>query len=138
MSVSDLPSYFSARISEREDGCWEWTGPISHEGYGRASVGGVREPAHRSVYRILVGDPGQHLHHACRNRECVNPGHLEPLDPGEHTAFHQAEIAFCPRGHEYDEENTYVAVVRGYPCRNCKACHRERERARYWSRKAAA
>jgi hypothetical protein len=38
----------------------------------------------------------------------------------------KAAITHCPRGHAYDEANTYVKKG----CRQCRACHRERMRGR--------
>ena len=40
----------------------------------------------------------------------------------------------CPAGHPYEGENLYI-----YPNgnRECRECHRVRERSRYWARKAA-
>lgn len=40
----------------------------------------------------------------------------------------------CPQGHEFTEANAYVD---GKGKRHCRACHRERQRRRYWERKAS-
>jgi hypothetical protein len=74
---------------EPTSGCWIWIGPRAAYGYGttyRVPSGG-RSYAHRVLYeaagRRLV--PGYHLHHLCGLRCCVNPDHLVPLSPAEHT-----------------------------------------------------
>lgn len=61
--------------------CWIWKGERSAHGYGL--YGG--KFAHRFVYEWLVGPvpKGIHLDHRCRQRGCVNPGHLEPVTPKE-------------------------------------------------------
>lgn len=69
----------------QENGCWEWTGTISREGYGRKTirVSGRRrsEYAHRWMYQAKIGPipAGAELDHLCRNRKCVNPAHLEAV-----------------------------------------------------------
>ncbi|MGZ6854085.1 MAG: HNH endonuclease [Mycobacteriaceae bacterium] len=79
---------------------------------------------------------GLELDHLCRNRRCVNPDHLEPVSHRENC--HRAELGVaaadimrsrthCPRGHKYDQSNTY-RTPKGY--RVCRTCHRDRERSR--------
>jgi hypothetical protein len=45
-------------------------------------------PAHRLICEQLRGPipDGLELHHKCENTRCVNPDHMEPLTPKEHTA----------------------------------------------------
>ena len=76
--------------------CWDWTGRLNRNGYGRATVyqldpqGVLRrhEPvAHRAVYELLEGPiPPKHiLDHLCRRHCCVNPKHMEPVTHAENT-----------------------------------------------------
>lgn len=128
--VADLPR----RIREKfaiEDGCWLWTAHLNHAGYGRVSLEGSMQLAHRAVYTLLVGaiPEGMHLDHLCRVRRCVNPAHLEPVTQRENTlrsTSHIAQIAArqtCPSGHPYTPENLYVSP-RGYRvCRTCSRIH---------------
>src|SRR5690348_12502203 len=63
-------------------GCWHWLGGRLNEGYGELrrpeSTKSVR--AHRVSYEYYRGPipEGLKLDHLCRNRDCVNPWHLEP------------------------------------------------------------
>lgn len=43
-----------------------------------------------------------------------------------------ADITYCPHGHEYDDENTWLDK---HGRRHCRACHRERQRIRYHRKK---
>lgn len=114
-----------------ETGCWEWSGSTAGGGYARLSVDGERVQAHRWVYEELIGDipEGRDLDHLCRNRGCVNPGHVEPvtrrenLVRGETRIAEQVEQTHCKRGHEFTEENTYVTSEGKRQCRACKRRH---------------
>lgn len=117
------------------DGCWEWTKTVNNAGYGQISVNGRQEMTHRVAYVLWVGPipDGMQLDHLCRNRPCCNPAHLEPVTPrenylrGESVCAQNARKTHCPRGHEYDEANTYVDKAGS---RNCRACDREDKRAK--------
>lgn len=121
-------------------GCITWPGYKTGNGYG---ITQVRDPeprrvlVHRLAYEVLVGPipAGLDLDHLCRVRHCLNVLHLEPVsrstnllrgDGPRLTRERKAAIATCPAGHPYDEANTYRHGTR----RHCRACHRERARAR--------
>jgi hypothetical protein len=120
------------------DECWNWIGERTPKGYGRMRHGSEREYAHRVLYELLVGPipEGSQLDHLCRNRACVRPAHLEPvtcrenLMRGQTLAAENAAKTRCPRGHPYDEVNTYVDPSGARRCRvcarNCRSARRER------------
>lgn len=63
--------------------CWIWTGPDSGAGrggdYPRMKLSGQTVAVHRVMFTNENGYiPGKkQIDHVCRNRRCVNPGHLE-------------------------------------------------------------
>jgi hypothetical protein len=69
-------------------GCWEWLGR-QLRGYAHSS--GVRP--HRRMYIAAIGPipAGCDLHHACRNKLCINPAHMQILEHRGHVAAHRRE-----------------------------------------------
>ena len=99
--------------------CWNWIGRI-RSGYGLISNGATYSsiPAHRFVYEQMVGPvpEGLELDHLCRNRRCVNPIHLEPVEHPENIdRGHKPTVnslAYCQSGHQ---------IIVGTACRACAA-----------------
>jgi len=130
-------------------GCMVWAASSRGQGYGQFWLGGAPHYAHRVSWTLANGEipPGKVLDHLCRNRACVNPLHLEVVDQqtntlrGESFAAKNAKRTHCPRGHEYTDENTYHNPPnKSHPNgqRVCRACQRERDRARYQRKRLAS
>lgn len=142
MNVDELPERLRSRIEVQADGCWLWIRGIGDNGYGRLWVPPRLRLAHRHVYELLAGPilPGLTLDHLCRVRRCVNPAHLEPCTMGENTLRSPIAVTAvnarkteCPRGHEYDADNTRLFRGKRY----CRACKLMDDRGRYARRQAA-
>lgn len=120
---------FQRRIrKDAADGCWNWTGPMTWNGYGITRFKGKNTTAHRAFWRFMRGEipDGMDLDHLCRNRLCVNTDHLEQVTRSENLR-RGFESRGCVNGHPYKPED--FSIVRrsdGSTERRCKVCHRER------------
>ncbi len=129
-------SRFWNKVDKRDDeSCWLYLGG-GGGGYGHFWLNGKNIGAHVlsfSLFKNRFPKPKYHIHHKCENPKCVNPSHLEELDPRTHMLIGNNKIAIlarkthCPKNHEYTKENTYLSK-RGM--RHCRKCHAEREGVR--------
>ncbi|CAM5427695.1 MULTISPECIES: HNH endonuclease signature motif containing protein [Streptomyces] len=129
-------------------GCWIWRG--AGNGYGRFYASGRNVLAHRWAYEYLRASIPESLvlDHLCRNAQCVNPWHLEPVSQAENLrrgngfSGRNARKTHCPRGHPLTGMNSYLAPSGGRACRTCRRsayrAHRAANRERINTRKRAA
>jgi len=148
-----LPERFWNKVKENPiTGCWEWTGHVAPNGYGRfMSSRTVETPkvrclySHRVAYQALVGCLGaMHVDHLCRNRRCCRPDHCELVTKNENTrrglaGINNALKTHCPRGHEFNDANVVFIKTkfRSGVGRRCRLCKSE-QYAAYRSKKKAS
>jgi hypothetical protein len=104
--------------------CWPWLQSCGSHGYGQTWDGRTVRLAHRVAWTLVHGPIPEDMtvDHICRNRRCCNPWHLRLLSNIDNARDNgPARRTHCPRGHPYDETNTYVNR-RGH--RICRACWR--------------
>jgi hypothetical protein len=121
-------------------GCWEWQGGHNQYGYGCFALTHEKNAlAHRYAYETFV-EPipdGLQIDHLCRNRNCVNPRHMEPVGLRENLVRGERSNQYkgrthCRAGHEYTPENTRINP---HGIRLCRTCHRlSQERAKVRAR----
>lgn len=140
---------FLSKIQMTPAGCAEWTASRNH-GYGVLIIGSRKDGtrrlvrAHRFAYESFIGPipEGVEIDHLCGNPSCVGVtpegvvlGHLKLVSHRENmrhgpNSFASTNIkkTHCPKGHPYDEGNTYIHRGKRF-CRICRAeAHRKRHR----------
>lgn len=113
--------------TEDENGCWNWNGVVS-KGYGLIKVHSQSTRVHRLMYEVFVGSipEGLVIDHLCKNKQCVNPQHLEAVTSRENTLRGSSPIAeqarqdTCKEGHEFS--------IRADGHRECKTCRKARRK----------
>ncbi len=115
------------------------------KGYAQVCLNYRMVAAHRYVWELECGPipKGLVIDHQCRNRACVNVNHLRvvtvKVNSTENVVGSAPQImaakTHCPKGHAYDEENTYHRPSGG---RQCRACERKRSMEYQRKKRAAA
>jgi hypothetical protein len=93
------------------------------------------------MYEALVGPipDGLFLDHTCRNRNCVNPQHLDPVTNkenilrGEGSPAKNARKTHCKNGHPLKGENLVRGSKGERVCRTCKNAYLKK-----WREKSVA
>ncbi len=120
--------------------CWNWIGGTDKDGYGKIYITirrgfRIKFSSHRLSYIMFKGNLKHDLFvcHSCDNPSCINPFHLEAkivLENNRDSAIRNRHynklVTHCPRGHEYNKENTYLSKDGSRSCRICrKLCDRK-------------
>ncbi len=139
ITISRLESLLSKVVID--GGCWLHT-QVHHTGYAYARIKQTRHGIHRIVKVVSTGNKipdGYVIDHLCRNRNCVNPKHLDIVtqsvnckrgDVGAYLASKMLSKERCPQNHAYTKENTYL--YKGQ--RGCKTCRNLRSSYKYYTR----
>lgn len=112
--------------------CWVWSSAsLDEKGYGRFWDGERHVKAHRYSFELAFGSMSDGLEpdHLCRNRACVNPGHLEAVTHRENSQRAAYAKGTCSQGHPLPPPGPNGRRV-------CRPCANERNR-KYKQRKEA-
>ena len=124
---------FPKFVAASGDGCLEWTGALTWDGYGRISYRGRKASAHRVALELAgrLIPVGYEVDHLCRNRRCVNPDHLDVVTRRTHAKRSIAATSErCHEGHDYSPRNTRIDPRGNRRCRACVAANSRRYQAR--------
>lgn len=125
----------NASITKRPSGCWEWTGNLSPDGYGRITAvryGYTMAAVHRIMFERENGPipEGMEVRHKCDNPPCCNPAHLEPGTHADNMCDmrerDRAKRASCKNGHPWSDEYVGYRPDGKRFCRVCKDAARKR------------
>lgn len=110
---------------------------VLNHGYPRRFVDGKYVYLNRHILEQKLGRPikeGYESCHSCNNTKCIEPEHIyegthwdnmQDLIKAGNTGFFggaEKKRTHCPKGHEYNEENTRI---NGQGSRSCRICARE-------------
>lgn len=102
----------STQYTILKNGCWKWNRSLNHKGYARCCVKGRTSLGHKLFYENKYGSvpAGMVLDHLCKNRQCVNPDHLEIV----------TNMINCQRGRQSKINPQAVLKIRAYCSRGIK------------------
>lgn len=128
-------------VIDLETGCWNTTFAKNSQGYATLWTPPNKVVRlHRFMYEQIVGPipEGMELDHLCRNRQCCNPDHLEPVTSDENTrrgdspGAMAARTGTCKYGHSLADAILFKQTNgRGTYGRKCRTCTNQRKREAY-------
>lgn len=138
VTESDRARFWSRVNKNADGGCWIWTAlKYTHGGYGQFYCAGKYRRAHRVslvMHGIALVD-GLQCDHLCRVRTCVNPAHIEQVEPKENTrrgrsisTIHAAKKSCGKCGGPYTKKtngNRYCRVCANVTNRKSRANRRK-------------
>lgn len=134
--IEKLPGYYvtsDGRVWSERSQIWRKTPRGGSGGYPSVSIQSRTYTVHSLVAEMYIGPrpEGQEVRHlngdATDNRvENLAYGtHAEnQLDIRRHGSNPLSKVTHCPRGHAYDEANTYVNPKGRRVCRKCRVIHK--------------
>lgn len=145
---------FMEKISpEPNTGCWLWASAVMSRGCGAIRINGKQCIASRVAWELFRGPipVGHFVCHSCDNGTigCCNPDHLWTGTPqdnmddmsrkGRGNNGHKKKT-HCPRGHEYNAENTVYArdSRRRGLSRQCRTCANASSLRRWRAKQASS
>ncbi len=128
-----LERFWEKVYIDKPSSCWKWIAGCTEKGYGHFNIAYKENAkAHKFAFELFFGEVpiGLELDHLCRNRNCINPFHLEIVTHQENmrrghfvgTGLHNRIKTHCLKGHPYNIENTYINPAGK---RNCRICLKE-------------
>lgn len=141
MAQNNTTERFFSHVN-KTDSCWLWIGAKNSDGYGSFHIGSRKDgsckaiSAHRMSWILERGEvpSGMCVLHSCDNPACVCINHLflgtrddNNKDRNQKgrckSGIREIEKTHCPKGHEYNEANTYFEHTKGGIIkRKCRAC----------------
>ena len=122
------------KLSKQHGDCFVWQSTTRSNGYGVIVFRGKQTTAHRAMFELYHNvklSDNIEVDHACNNRACVSPNHLEAVSHEENMKRSADRRPACKAGHLWTDENTYVTEVNRKQggvryqryCRTCRAQH---------------
>ena len=101
MSKATTAERIAAKVMRDEStGCLVWIGATNADGYAQISVNNRHEYVHRLVLEAAMGTLpiGSVVDHTCRNRACVEVGHLHAVTQKQNLE-NQSSAGYGTSGH---------------------------------------
>lgn len=127
-------------LAKREvtvEGCWLWTGTCNGSGRPVTWYDGKSWYVSRLIKYLMEPKDFKWLAfycHTCNNPRCFNPEHLyrgnsssNMIDAVQAGTHRNTSKTYCPKGHEYNEDNTLVSKGQRF-CRECDRLKHQQRR----------
>ena len=120
--------------TKKEDNHWLYIGS-THLEYGMLTYKGCKTSVNRwscfLFHGLDINSDWMALHRLeCKYKNCWNPEHLylgtasdnakDAIANGKHGGYYERLRTHCPRGHEYNHQNTYFRTNGKRVCRACR------------------